>query len=88
MVLEKGRGGGVGGKGKKLGGSIPETSVKGRNQDASGGSHLTVLTTAEEGGQLGGGGEGPSKSLTTPKSAKPEPMLIMVGMMSNFPAYK
>lgn len=27
-------------------------------------------------------------SLTTPNSAKPEPMLIMVGITSNFPAWK
>lgn len=61
----------------------------GRNQDASGGSRVTVLTTAEEAPRPGVGGvKARSKSLTTPRSAKPEPMLIMVGMMSNFPAYK
>lgn len=64
-----------------------EFRVKGKPQDASGGSRLAVLTTAAEAPSPGGVKE-QSKSLTTPRRAKPEPMLIMVGMMSNFPACK
>lgn len=59
-------------------GSSLETHLRsraqGQDQEPSPGSHLTVRVKA-----------GPSP-LTMPSSARPEPMLIMVGMMSNFPA--
>lgn len=42
------------------------------------------LTTEE--GPVWVGREEQLEPLTTPSSAKPEPTLIMVGMMSNFPA--
>lgn len=69
-------GGGLGAKGKKVGGSSLETHLRSRaqGQDPSPGAHLTVRVKA-----------GP-KPLTMPSSARPEPMLIIVGMMSNFPA--
>lgn len=73
------------GKGNKPGGSSLETSLgsRGRTRMPAEGLNLQCWGGSQP---QAGGQRGLSEPLTTPKSAKPEPMLIMVGMMSNFPA--